>query len=225
MPSTPSLHINPLVTPLRTGHRLGRLALLALMFAAALAPSSASADSSGPVSAIINVDIPIRSITVDPTLVAFANCDGPNPAALSLPNGTCFIGTSPLLGPPVGGITITNTGSPGHIAVNGFDAVPVDGGAHWAICGGIGEPCAGPSGKPGTDQFSLTTFGFTAVGETPTTARVTHALMCDLAFSLQAACFAQTGTSQTEQLSLQGPQFSTDKAARFDTVVTWTAIP
>lgn len=168
------------------------------------------------VSAMINVAI--RSITVSPGAVSYADCvDDRGHAtgtAMALPNGRCSAGP----------LTITYGGVSGHVMVSGTDAAPIQLGTPWRLCGvsDMGHDCRGEGGHPGVDAFREATQG--AGGNT---APVTPTPRCDLGFgSLGDACAAAPFTTRTEYLAVEGPSSSTNSAATsYVTSITWTAVP
>jgi hypothetical protein len=206
------------------GAAIGVAVSAVLLLAGAPSPASAAADSSGATDAIIDIDVPIRSVTVTPGEVTFAECSGPNPAALTIPNGTCTVGHS-IGGPPVGGVTVTNTGYAGHILVNGSDAIPSDLGTHWTLCGAPQRPaCSGAAG-PGLDEFGMSVIGYLGGGMLAGV-RLSDGLACDRAFAIHPACgAADHNASKVEQLRLIGPSASSNPSTRFTTRITWTAAP
>src|SRR5438477_2584443 len=87
-------------------------------FTPALAQSS-----DGQATATIPVQQVVRSVTVSPTAVTYGNCTKGG-TSLAFPNDNC---DTPA-------ITVTNTGTAGHINVRGSDAVPSDNGTPWSLC-------------------------------------------------------------------------------------------
>ncbi len=168
-----------------------------------------SADTSGTTTGTIN--IAVRSINVSPSTTSFNACadnlSHATGSVLSFPNGNC--GTIP-------GVTITNGTAPGHIDVQGANAIPSDSGTPWTLCGGGGSSCTGgTSTTPGTNQFLEQ-----ATGGGPI---LTTSAQCDTGFS--SGCAATSSQATTEILALFGPSASTDTSTAFTTVWTWTAVP
>jgi hypothetical protein len=200
------------------------VAAAASAFAIAVATAlPASADSSGSSTATVN--IAVRSITVSPGTTTFDTCvnntDQSTGSALTFPNGICQTSSANQ-------VTITNGTNPGHIDVQGSDAIPSDNGTHWTLCGGTGGPtCTGSSGGfcgpshllGGQDQFQECDVS----GSDSLSPILTTAPQCDTGFA--AACAASAGQSQVEILGMDGPTASTDTSTSFTTVWTWTAVP
>jgi hypothetical protein len=182
-------------------------------------PASASGTSGGTTASINVAAGAVRSVTVSPSATTFTACASSAGASsgttLVFPNGTC------LAGP----VTITNGSQPGHIDVQGSDAVPSDNGTRWTLClpmvGAPVVPCTGTANPltPGADQFAEEANTANGTGSPP----LTNNPQCDTAFS--AACAASSGQSASETLILLGPQSSSDPSASFTTVWTWTAVP
>jgi hypothetical protein len=198
-------------------------ALSALMLLAG-GPSAASADSDAAIEATIVIDVPIRSVTVTPGQVTFAECSGPDPAALTIPNGTCTVGHS-TGGPPLGGVTVTNTGDAGHILVSGSDAIPSDLGTHWKLCGAPQKLACSAGAGPGLDEFGMSAVGYLGGGAS-SSVRLSNSLACDMAFNQHPSCGAAVHDAfKVEQLRLTGPSSSSNPSTRFTTHITWTAAP
>jgi len=162
------------------------------------------------VNATINVQVPIKSITLTlPSVtLTYGGCTGGSSTATAMgfPNGEC---TTPSY-------TVTSSGNVTEaIDVNGGAAVPSDGGAtgpSWALCFAA---CAnGP--LPGVDQYNNLTNG--PGGE----AALTSTPQCDTAFTSCAT--AAPGASVSETLIVRGPSSSTDTSPSFSTTVTYTAL-
>jgi hypothetical protein len=198
---------------------------ISLTFIGAL-PSGADSTSG---SSTATVNIAVRSVNVSPSTTTFNQCYDANgnllpSAVLVFPFGMCqTIDTA--------AVTITNGSAPGHIDVQGADAIPSDNGTHWTLCGGAGGPACTSSISnalvagikyPGQDQFvELTSIG--GISGTLGTAPLTNSPQCDDQFG--SSCVATSGQATTESLVLQGPTASTDSSSSFTTVWTWTAVP
>ncbi len=198
---------------------LGATGLFSLPAAAATGvPPETIPPTAGSVTATI--PIAILSLTVSPSAVTYGNCTGGSstPTALGFPNGTCHTNTV------AGRITITNTGAPGHIQVQGSDAVPKKGGKSWTLCwstcSGFGLPGAA---NPGPDQFREFVVG--GIGQGSVELRTFP--QCDLAFRFGTGPLcgsAAAGAAATESLGMTGPTSSTSPATSFTTTVTWTVV-
>jgi len=199
--------------PALIGAVLGALALAVVP--AARAQTTSGSSTSGSSTASINVAV--RSITVAPGAVNFDVCDQNGTATgstLTFPNGRCATSAANV-------VTITNGSAPGHIDVQGADAIPADGGTHWTLCGG-GILCTGNNGVPGQDQFAEQDGGpngapgpFLVTGD--------RGAQCDTGFS--SNCSAGSNQGVTESLHMAGPSGSTDNSRAFTTAWTWTAVP
>jgi hypothetical protein len=190
----------------------GRVArgVLATAVLVTVPASSASAGSGGGPSheavVKVTVDVAVRSVTVTPNSITLCAT-----TPLQVPFGSCQLN---------GAVTVTNGTAKSHIDVQGADAVPSDGGKHWALCGTLHEPCANSTHAPGVDQYTVRTLG---TGEQYLASQTS---VCDFAF--KSACSGggvPGGASQTETIILDGPQASTDPSPRFTTTITWTAVP
>lgn len=171
----------------------------------------AQADTSGSSTATVNVAT--RSVTVSPSTLTLDYCfdsaQNSTGTYLAYPNGDCSTSAK---------VTVSNGNAPGHIDVNGADAIPSDNGTHWTLCGGSGTGC-GNAGFPGQDQFGEQ--GHSPAGNSPF---LTTTPQCDTSFS--ASCTASSGQSNSSiTLELIGPMASSDGSTSFSTVWTWTAAP
>jgi len=183
--------------------RFGGVATLLLLVTATLGGlAPAQAQSSGDATATIPVTPLVRSVTVSPNAVTYGNCTKGG-ASLTFPNDTC---TTPA-------VTVTNTGSAGHINVHGSDAVPSDSGTHWSLLGGT------TTSPPGPDKFAELTAN--TAGGPGTTLSNTDA--CDETFTM--GCTASANQSANETVGLTGPSSSSDSSSSFSTTITWTAVP
>jgi hypothetical protein len=128
----------------------------------------------------------------------------------------------------VSGVTVTNTGVAGLVDVNGGNAVPSDSGTPWALCN-TSPTCTGTEGQAGPNQYQIATIGWVGTAASPgiNINLLANAADCDTAFDQTGSggCNATSGQSQEEQLSLVGPESSTDTSDQFTTTVTWTAVP
>jgi hypothetical protein len=176
------------------------MVILALSAFSGFTPALAQS-SDGQATATIPVQQVVRSVTVSPNAVTYGNCTKGG-ASLTFPNDTCYA-------PP---ITVTNSGTAGHINVHGSDAVPSDNGTPWTLA----------PGSPGADQFTESLTGSTQGGAT-----LSNTDSCDKAFDdFQASdCAAGPNQSQSESLYMTGPSSSTDSSSSFATTITWTAVP
>src|SRR2546423_5485809 len=167
------------------------------------APPSASATVAGTLS------VAVLSVTVSQSAVNFGTCSGGNSTAskLGFPNGTCYapVDSNNI----ISYVTVTNTGAPGHIYVNGGDAVPSDNGTHWTLC-----TCT-----PGQDHYSVNTANTQGIGNT----YLQNGPVCDIAFDLND-CVAPTNGARHEFVQLEGPSATTDGSNTFTISVTWTAV-
>jgi YVTN family beta-propeller protein len=158
----------------------------------------------------------VRSVTVSPSSNVFDSCATPAGAttgtALTFPNGACSTTGANR-------VSVTNGAAPGHVAVAGSAATPVDGGTPWTLCGGAGAPVCGNGVDPGPDQYLERGVNGTAA------IVLTSQPQCDTAFSGSGTCAAGAGQSALETLQLEGPSASTDNSGTFTTVWTWTAVP
>jgi len=189
----------------RPGPARGRLRTAVLPVGAALAvflTSGATAALADTPQGGVDVTVPIAmlSLTVAPTSVTLDNCSGGSSTAhaLGFPHGSCS----------AGGITVTNTGAPSHVRVQGSDAVPSDNGKHWQLL----------AATTGLDQFDVQLNGptgyVTQLYTLPT---------CDQAFNA-GTCTASEGASTIESLGFFGPSATTDTSSSFTTTVTWIAV-
>jgi hypothetical protein len=199
------------------------LALVSLSGAPALAAGSGSS------TATINVGTPpVLSLTVSPSTITYTNCAGGSstPSTLGFPNGTCAVGDSPTLAGSPGGVTITNTGEPSQIDVNGGNATPSDLVTPWSLTTSL----------PGANQFSEETSGSVGIGhgtlldDAPlvSDSHLTSTPACDEAFDVpggNCTTAIASGVATTEQLIMKGPSSSTDTSSTLATVITWTAVP
>jgi hypothetical protein len=197
-------------------------------------PASASGQDppafggSGSVSAHLNVVPTIRSVTVSPGSVTFGKCTGgADPTAsqgdkLGYPNGICWVGTT---GPDASfPITVTYTGLPGNVWVSSTNAAPGDSGTSWSLCNPQGKPaCTGGQGRPGKDQFAVSTFA----PQVANFAVLTGTAACDNEFDAGGGCSANPAefTSQTQQegLQLTGPNTWDDHSTSWNLSITWLA--
>ncbi|MGH3235093.1 MAG: hypothetical protein ACRDOH_17965 [Streptosporangiaceae bacterium] len=183
---------------------------------------------SGSVSAHLNVVPTIRSVTVSPGSATFGDCTGGVGATASTsgkmgyPNGICWVGsTGPNSSFP---ITITYTGLPGSVWVSGSSAVPSDHGTSWSLCNPVGQPaCTGGQGKPGKDQFAVSTFG----AEVANFAVLTGSASCDIEFNPGGGCSATpvqfSSQAQHEGIQLTGPKTWDDGSTSWSVSITWIA--
>jgi hypothetical protein len=210
------------VRPMGGRWTIAGASLLAVTGVAALPALSAGATGpSGTGSSAGTVDIappPVYSLTVSPSKFTFAKCGGGSstPTQLGFPYGYCSYGSEGATS-VTGGITITNTGTAGHIDVNGSNAIPSDGGAPWTLESGNWS---------GPDEYALNTFGEGGGGASSLV--LSTAPMCDTNFNLNTSpngCSAASGAAQEEEVLLYGPQSSTDTSSKFTSTITWTAGP
>lgn len=201
---------------------IGRLvvaAAAALGSAVAAEPAAANADGS----TTATIDVAVRSVTVSPTAVTYSPCFDDNGTStgsvLVPPDGAC--GAGPL--------TVTNGGAPSNIEVNGSDAVPVDNGTHWVLCGSASPAtsCAQGAFTPGQDQYLEQTEHYLASGSPRSGPFLSNSPACDTAFGDPSApsCAAAPNQATQETLGMTGPSSSTDPSGTFSTVITWTAAP
>jgi hypothetical protein len=200
--------------------RLARIrAKSAAIAAASLLPlvlfalPATAATSGGNASTLNLAPAAIRSLTVTPATSTFGNCSGGNTSEMSIPSGTCGIGTNALVtGTITNGITITNGSVAGHIDVVGGSAIASDAGTSWTLVGA----------SPSANQFEEVATGGTNGVEGSTT--VSTVSQCDSAFDADnGVCTATAGQSQEEALVITGPTASTD-AGPFTVTTTWTAV-
>jgi hypothetical protein len=194
-----------------------------------LSSAPALAQSSGSSTATINVGTqPVLSLTVSPSTVTYANCDGGSSttSTLGFPNATCFVGgVIDSAQGSAGGVTVTNTGAPSQVDVNGANAIPSDAGTNWTLV---------TDATPGANQFVEDGAGWSG-NDADDSLEYTNSPQCDAAFGEgqgqgtkdNGACTAAstTGESTAEQLYIIGPASSTDTSSTFTTVITWTAVP
>lgn len=183
---------------------------------------------SGSVSAHLSVVPTIRSVTVSPGSVNFGSCTGGSGSTTSMnnsmgyPNGICWVGaTGPEGDFP---ITVTYTGLPGSVWVSGSSAVPSDNGANWSLCNPVGQPaCTGGQGKPGKDQFAISTFA----PQVANFAVLTSNASCDNEFNPGGGCSAAPAQSQSqtqhEGIQLTGPKTWDDGSTSWNVSITWIA--
>jgi hypothetical protein len=180
------------------------------------------------VSAHLSVVPTIRSVTVSPGSVNFGSCTGGSGSTTSMnnsmgyPNGICWVGT---IGPDAHfPITVTYTGLPGSVWVSGSNAVPSDNGTNWSLCNPVGQPaCTGGQGKPGKDQFAISTFA----PQVANFAVLTGNASCDNEFNPGGGCSAAPAQSQSqtqhEGIQLTGPTTWDDGSTSWNVSITWIA--
>jgi hypothetical protein len=212
------------------------VALVVVLFLFSRHPSTASSEAqvnggAGTTTGHLSVVPTIRSVTVSPGSVTFGNCTGgggyTNSVGTSMgyPNGSCSVG---LVGINESfPITVTYTGIPGDVFVNGSSAVPSDDGKSWALCTpNSTTTCTGGEGLPGTDQYMVSNFaqGVADAGVLTTSPR------CDEEFNSQpdGGCSATPpefkSQVQHEGLLLTGPESWSDHSTSWTLSVTWTAV-
>ena len=207
----------------RSVGRAGRLLLtgigLTALAATLAAPASAQVSTNtGNVSATIPVFIKVYSVNVNPGAFTFANCkdnlNASTPQGLTLPNGTCDSGQSP--------ITVTNSSNVNsHVFVQGAAARPNAGTTNWALCdpaGGAAPQCTNIN-QPGPDQYQM---GAGNVGSLADGAALAPQANNgpDTNFGLAGA--AAAGQTVGELLKIEAPSTTVDSAAAsFTTSVTW----
>ena len=218
-------------------HR-GRAALVAVSTVAIVgmaAPPAFASSSNGTATFGLSTQPQIFSVTVSQTISTFNSCSGGNSTASSLgfPNGTCFAGVldgynGSSFTPAV---SITNTGEPGNIEINGANAIPSDNGTPWTLCtyNVTGSTLCGGSNSgsgAGLDQYSL--YGGSG-NERAGVPNVLNTAACDQLFDVQAnnnsGCAATSGQVGSEGFQLAGPKASTDTSTSWSIAVTWTAVP
>jgi hypothetical protein len=191
------------------------------------------AGGGGTTTAHLKVVPTIRSVTVSPGSVTFGDCSGGSgytnstQNSLGFPNGSCTVGaigvneTFP--------ITVTYTGIPGSVYVNGSDAVPADNGAEWSLCSPPGSPagqtaCTGTQGLPGDNQYMVMNFA----GAVENAGVLTKTPACDKEFASHGGCGATPQEFQNqvqhEGLLLTGPRSWNDHSTSWTVTVTWTAV-
>jgi hypothetical protein len=173
----------------------------------------------------------IRSVTVSPGSVTFGDCTGGNgytdstQQALGYPNGSCTVGAINQRYP----ITVTYTGIPGDVYVDGTDAVPSDNGTQWSLCSPNGNPsgqpaCTGGQAQPGPDQYTMMNFA----GNVTNSQVLTTSAACDKEFDSGGGCSATPqeykNQTQHEGLLLIGPSTWDDHSTSWTMTVTWTAV-
>jgi len=183
---------------------------------------------SGSVTAHLDVVPTIRSVTVSPGSVRFGGCTGgagntaSTQASMGYPNGICWVGsTGPDATFP---ITVTYKGLPGSVWVSGSSAVPSDNGTNWSLCNPQGQPvCTGGQGKPGKDQFAVSTFA----QEVANFAVLTGSAACDNEFDPGGGCAATpaefASQTQHEGIQLTGPTTWDDGSTSWSLSITWIA--
>jgi hypothetical protein len=210
-----------------------RLAPIAISLVAlgGISATPALAASSGSSTGTVNVAPPaVMSLTVSPSTVTFTSCIGGSSTSteLGFPNASCVVGSTPEHAESVNGVTVTNTGVAGLVDVNGGNAVPSDNGTPWTLCN-TSPTCTGTEDQAGANQYQLATVGWVGTGASQgiNINLLANAAGCDTAFdqTVSGGCNATSGQSQEEQLSLVGPESSTDTSDQFTTTVTWTAVP
>lgn len=183
---------------------------------------------SGSINAHLKVVPTIRSVTVSPGSVTFGHCTGgtgntsSTNTQMGYPNGICSVGTSGANASFP--ITITYTGLPGQVFVNGSSAVPADNGTNWSLCNPGGQPaCGGGQGEPGQDQYTVRTFA----EQVANTAVLTGSLACDSEFDPGGGCTATPAVfknqSQSEGIQLTGPKTWDDHSTSWSVTIIWTA--
>ena len=211
------------------------VAILAALFFFSRGTDGSTSGGTGPNSSTtghLSVVPTIRSITVSPGSVEFANCSGGNGAtnstgkAMGYPNGLCSVGVVNAQFP----ITVSYTGLPGQVYVQSSNAVPSDGGTQWTLCsppaGGSEQPqttCKGTSGLPGNDQYMIQNFA-----EQVSSATVLNgSAACDQEFDPAGGCSATpaefTKQTQHEGLLLTGPSTWDDHSTSWTMTITWYA--
>jgi len=162
------------------------------------------------------VPLAVASITISPDAGTFAGCSGPDPTALTLPNGTC-----------TATVSLTEGGGAADIYAASTAASPSDGGADWALCipssTSSTPACSGtkPLGSgdlPGVNEFAVEAGGGWAKG---TSGWLSSQSSCVL---VSGSCDAVSG-SQTISLRLYGPQQSTDDSTPFSFNVNLAVVP
>jgi hypothetical protein len=176
----------------------------------------------------------IRSVTVSPGAVTFGDCTGGNgytdstAGSMGYPNGSCTVGN--LTVPETFPISITYTGIPGDVYVNGSNAAPSDNGTGWSLCspGGIpsGQPaCTASQGnQPGEDQYMV----LNVAANEKNSGVLTTTPACDKVFDAGGGCSATPqeykNQVQHEALLLTGPSIWDDHSTSWTMTVTWTAV-
>jgi hypothetical protein len=214
------------------GRTLGALAA-SVMALVGVTAAPALAQGSGSGTATINVVPSVLSVTISPTTFTYANCAGGSSTAstLGFPGASCYVGGNPTTAAGAAGdVTITNTGAPSQIDVNGANAVPSDSGTPWTLCNGPGPVCS-QQVEPGPNQFTENGNGWSGSGPNGISSNpYSNTPQCDKAFDYAVqgdTCSTPvpSGASTGEQLEILGPESSTDTSNSFTTTITWTAVP
>jgi hypothetical protein len=205
----------------RSFARIGQVAwiVVALLAVGALTDGgAAAASSSAPASAQLSLHAApdVLSVTVSPSSGTFGSCrggDSTSPSELGFPDGGCSLR----------GLVVTNTGLPGHMMVSGAAMAPVGGGTPWGLCNGSDgtTPSCNNGGRPGPDQYSLI---LESSGRS--VLDLSTQPQCDTPFGgLTASCNAAPGQSNTQALTLFGPESTSSGASSYTTTITWTVTP
>ncbi len=209
-----------------SGHARRTRRLLLAAAAAALASlaiaTSASAADSGANTSTVNISPPlIRSITlalsVDVPGGSFGLCVDPEThladlTTLTIPDGICTLSRG---GGGQDYVRITNGPVPGHINVNGGEAVPTSGeGSGWAL-GTSAGPDVYTEKSADHDGEALLPFSLTA---SPSCDGSIHPAVADL-------CAVAADEENDELVQIGAPTSSTATASNLTVTTTWTAVP
>ena len=183
---------------------------------------------SGSVSAHLSVVPTIRSVTVSPGSVNFGSCTG-GLGQHNLDEQLDGIPERDLLG----GYHRTGRALPhyGHLYRPSRQRLgqrlqrgPLGQRHDWSLCNPVGQPaCTGGQGKPGKDQFAISTFA----PQVANFAVLTGNASCDNEFNPGGGCSAAPAQSQSqtqhEGIQLTGPTTWDDGSTSWNVSITWIA--
>jgi hypothetical protein len=207
--------------------------ILAVFAVVRVGGSSGGADPPGPahqgqLTVHFNAITTFNSVTISPSDVQCGHYHGGKPPnastnTLGQPNGMCSVGLYPVAKVQDVPIKITYSGLAGQVFVKSGNAIPIDNGTQWRLCGphiGPGGVCTGPEGKPGPYQFAV--HSFAGSGNPPLPLRPWWT--CDVNFDA-GRCDAVRTQSQQEGFNIIGPYWQKNPSTTWSVTITWMAMP
>jgi hypothetical protein len=169
-----------------------------------------------------------NTVTISPSDVQCGHYHGgkyPNESTNTLgqPNGMCSVGLYPVKKIEDLPIKITYSGLAGEVRVKSGNAIPVNNGTEWRLCGpdiGPDAVCTGPEHKPGPYQFAVQSFA--GSGRPPMPLRPWWS--CDKNFDA-GGCNAVRTQSAQEGFEIIGPYWQQNPATTWSVTITWMAVP
>jgi hypothetical protein len=207
---------------------IGILAVAVIFQAGGSGKDPAGGAHEGQLTVHFNAITTFNTVTISPSDVQCGHYHGGKPPnastnTLGQPNGMCSVGMYPVATIQDVPIKITYSGLAGEVFVKSGNAIPVNDGTQWRLCGphiGPHAICTGPGGKPGPYQFAVHSFAGSGMPPMPLRPWWT----CDVNFDA-GSCNAVRTQSQQEGFDIIGPYWQKNPSTTWSVSLTWVAMP